>query len=34
MFAERTSIMPKNFKNELTIRESSLGAMPPTRKFG
>ena len=34
LFVEKISIMPKNFKNELTIRKSNLGAKSLARKFG
>ena len=34
LFAVKTSTMPRNFKNKLTIREANLRATPPARKFG
>ena len=34
LFAKKTSTIPRNFRNELTIRESNLGATPIARKFG
>ena len=34
LYVAKTSTMPKNFKNKLMIRQFSLRAMPPAKRFG